>query len=170
MAETLEEDIQRIIEERSNLWMWMSLLASAYSFEQALALLVRATDDMAYGVQHKRTHPRRTLRHEFLIHLKAIMFSVGLVLAIIFSLGLTAFGKILLQWASQIFVFPQITVDGWSFFVYGLPFLVLILYLTIFYRAAPKSYTPRLTHAVVTFQNKIDAVRKTRRRLHLKGR
>lgn len=57
IADTLETDIQRIVKQRSDLWLWVSLLFAAYSFEQALALLVRATDDLAYGDDIKQTYP-----------------------------------------------------------------------------------------------------------------
>lgn len=149
MAVTLEEDIQRIVSQRSDLWLWISLFAAAYSFEKGLAILVRATDARAYKTNGASLMASR----EFLVHIKSVLFAIGLVMAITISLGLTVFGNLLLQWLNQNLALPPLLFDAWDslhLLVYAIPFVALICYLTIFYLSAPRSYTPRLLHAFVT--------------------
>ena len=152
MADTLEDDINRIVSQRSNLWLWISLFAAAYNFEKGLAILVRASDAKAYGQKGKGSSILKALvsSSEFLVHIKSILYAIGLVISIIISLGLTVFGNILVQIARQNFNLSPIFLDIWNITVYGIPFIVLIAYLTIFYFSAPRSYTPRFLHAIST--------------------
>ncbi len=152
MAATLESDIQRIVGQRSDLWLWVSLFAAAYNFEKGLAILVRATDAKTYGERNRTPSLFRgiTSSSELLIHIKSILYAVGLVMAIIISLGLTVFGNILVQWFDSNFNLPSMFLFTWNLLIYAIPFVVLIFYLTIFYLSAPRSYTPRLLHALVT--------------------
>ena len=152
MATTLENDIQRIVAQRSDLWLWVSLFAAAYNFEKGLAILVRATDAKTYGERRSTPSLFRgiTSSAEFLIHIKSILYAVGLVMVIIVSLGLTVFGNILVQWFNYNFNLPSMFLDTWNILMYAIPFVVLILYLTIFYLSAPRSYSPHMLHAIVT--------------------
>ncbi len=152
MASTLENDIQHIVNQRSDLWLWVSLFAAAYNFEHGLAILVRATDKKAYG--DKKSHASilggMASSIDFLVHIKSILCAVGLVAAIMISLGLTVFGNILIQWVGDNFTLNPIFLTTWNLLIYAIPFSVLIVYLTIFYLTAPRSYSPRLFHASVT--------------------
>lgn len=152
MAATLEEDIFRIVEQRSDLWLWVSLFAAAYSFEKALAILVRASDLKTYGDKLKKSMSLfgKIPLSDFLVHIKAVLYAIGLVMVIIISLGLTVFGKILLEWVSAGFELSPVIISTSNLAIYAIPFVVLVIYLTIFYISAPHSYTPRLRHAFVT--------------------
>jgi len=151
-ATTLEEDIFRIVGQRSDLWLWVSLFAAAYSFEKALAILVRASDLKTYGDKLKSSMSimGKINRADFLVHLKSALYAMGLVMVIIVSLGLTVFGKILLEWVDHSFHLSAVFLSTWNLLIYAIPFVVLVVYLTIFYRTAPHSYTPRLIHSFVT--------------------
>ncbi len=152
MATTLEEDIFRIVGQRSDLWLWVSLFAAAFSFEKALAILVRASDIKIYGDKLKKSMSLfgKIPLTDFLVHIKAALYAVGLVMVIIISLGLTVFGKILLEWVSASFELSPVIISTSNLAVYAVPFVVLVVYLTIFYISAPHSYTPHLLHAFVT--------------------
>lgn len=151
MADTLEDDINRIVAQRSNLWLWISLFAAAYSFEKGLAILVRASDVKAYK---KRKRPL-TMRNivscrDVLIHMKSILYAIGLVASIMISLGFMVFGNMFVEYVQKGFDLSNIILEIWSIIMYGIPLLVLIVNMTIFYMSSPRSYTPRVLHALLT--------------------
>lgn len=141
IAATLEADIQRIIAQRSDLWMWMGMLASLFNFEQGLAILVQASDMASYMSLEKKYR-------FFIINIKATFFSVGLVVAIMLSLGLIVFGEALVHIIYQNFTLPDVFTKTWRIIKYLLPFISLILYLTFFYIFAPKSGHPTFLSAI----------------------
>ena len=135
IAMTIEDDIQRIVSQRSDLWMWMGLLASTISFEQGLAVLVRATDHSYYKDASIWD-----------VHSKAILYVIGLLLAILLSLGLTVFGNAIVQFLDYEFQLPTVFLSTWSLLRFLLPFLALIMFLTIFYWTAPPNIRCNIAH------------------------
>lgn len=146
VALTLEADIQRVVAQRSDLWLWMGLLASMMSFQQGLAVLVRATDREHY---ESADNAERARKLTFLVHGKAVVFSVGLIVAIILSLGLLVFGEAMVQILCQVFPLPELFIRTWDWIKYVLPFVSLIVYLTIFYIFAPRANHPAVPAALV---------------------
>lgn len=146
VALTLEADIQRVVAQRSDLWLWMGLLASMMSFQQGLAVLVRATDREHY---ESADNVGKAKLLTFLVHGKAVIFSVGLIVAIVLSLGLLVFGEALVQILYQKFLLPEIFMKTWDWIKYVLPFVALIVYLTIFYIFAPQKNHPNVLAALM---------------------
>ena len=146
VAMTLEADIQRLVAQRSGLWMWMGLLTSMWSFQQGLAILVRATDRVNY---ESVDNAQKNNKLSFCAHGKAVLFSVGLIAAIVISLGLLVLMEAVVQYLRQTFLLPEIFVGTWYWIKYVIPFAVLIIYLTIFYMFAPISNPPTLLSAIV---------------------
>ena len=146
MANTIENDIQRVVSQRSDLWMWMGLLVSMFSFQQGLAVLVRATDRENYD---SADNVEKSKRLTFWVHGKAVIFSIGLIAAIVLSLGLIVFGEAAVQILYQAFPLPDVFMHTWSWGKYALPFVSLIIYLTIFYVFAPTKNHPPVSAALV---------------------
>ena len=147
VASVLETNIQRIVAQQNNLWLWMSLLASAYSFQSGLEILVRATDYAGYLNRHQNKTKKNFM--SFFVSMKSLVFSIGLVLAIVLSLGVMIIENTFIRSLKQTLLLPEIFLNSWYWVSYFLPFVVLILFLTIFYLLAPHSYTPKLSHAVI---------------------
>lgn len=144
-AVTLAGDIQRIVSQRSGLWMWMGLLASLASFQQGLAVLVRAVDREHY----ESTDYEKARKLAFWVHGKALIFSVGLMGAIILSLGMWLFGEAAVQFLSQMFPLPEFFLWMWDWGKYILPFGALIVFLTGFYVLAPRENRPEVLPSMI---------------------
>ncbi len=143
VAVTLEMDIQRVVAQRSDLWMWMGLLFSLVSFQEGLAVMVRATDREHYEIADRNADSLlKVMKFSFWVHGKAVIFSVGLIAAIILSLGLLVFGDTVVQLLCQAFPLPEFFLRTWDWVKYVLPFGALIVYLTIFYIFAPYENHP----------------------------
>lgn len=142
IAGVIKEDVVRILAQRSSLWLWLSLLISAVSFEQALAILVRATD---YKTYHGKSY-----WFDIVVHVKSVLFSIGLVVGIVLSLGLIVFGDIIIRYIHNYFPLPVFILSIWKFVKYILPFVSLIMMLTAFYFYAPHSYTPKIVPTMFT--------------------
>ena len=154
MADALEADVIRIVSQRSDLWLWVSLIFSAISFEQGIAILVRSSDIEGYRNSGEKKVVDIFLtsctKIDILVHEKSILYAIGLVISIMFSLGLTAFGNIIIHVLKDNFILPNVFLGVWNILAYAIPFMVLSVYLTIFYLSAPHTYAPYATHAVVT--------------------
>ena len=87
---------------------------------------------------------------DILIHLKSILYAIGLVASITISLGFMVFGNMFVEYVQRDFNSSAIILEIWSIILYGIPFLVLIVNMTIFYMSSPRSYTPRVLHALLT--------------------
>ena len=146
VAVTLEADIQWVVAQRSDLWMWMGLLASLVNFQQGLAVMVRATDRENYESADNR---EKAMKLTFLVHGKAVIFSVGLIVAIILSLGLLVFGEAVVQLLCQAFPLPELFLRTWDWIKYALPFGALIVYLTVFYVFAPHEKHPAVLPSMI---------------------
>ena len=136
VAITIEDDIQRILKQQNNLWSFMGLIASSASFAQGLGILVRATDPVNY--QNPEARKQGLISYmDYVVASKAFLLAIGLIIAIILSLGLTVFGNAIVQFLEENYQLPDVFLNTWYLLKYLLPFIVLILFLTIFYWAAP---------------------------------
>jgi membrane protein len=147
MAGPLMSDITRIMASRSSLWMWVTGLFSLYSFVQGLVILTRATDSLDYA---QTENIARDNRHNVLVYAKGIIFTFGLMVVIFLSLGLPVFGNSLVYYLNESSHFPAFFLWLWNFLRVFLPFVVLVVWLTIFYIFAPHSYTPPFRQALIT--------------------
>jgi len=147
MAGPLMSDITRIMASRSSLWMWVTGLFSLYSFVQGLVILTRATDSLDYA---QTENIARDNRHNVLVYAKGIIFTFGLMVVIILSLGLPVFGNSLVYYLNESSHFPAFFLWLWNFLRVFLPFVVLVVWLTFFYIFAPHSYTPPFRQALIT--------------------
>ncbi len=147
MAGPLMSDITRIMASRSSLWMWVTGLFSLYSFVQGLVILTRATDSLDYA---QTENIARDNRHNVLVYAKGIIFTFGLMVVIFLSLGLPVFGNSLVYYLNESSHFPAFFLWLWNFLRVFLPFVVLVVWLTLFYIFAPHSYTPPFRQALIT--------------------
>ena len=133
MATSLNDYIAELVEQRSGFWTWVSLVVSLWSFENGMGLLVRATDFETY---------KQGGWLNVLLHVKSVLYSFGLVLTIMISLGFTVFGNAIMQYLKRYYELPGALVTVWEFGIYIVPFVVLVLLFMLFYRSAPHSYRP----------------------------
>lgn len=147
MASPIIEDIHRIMASRSTLWMWVTGLFSMYSFVQGLVILTRATDSLDYA--HTQDMARDT-GHNLLVYAKGIIFTFGLMLVILLSLGLPVFGNTVVYYLDETIGLPSAFLALWNVFCILVPFAVLVVWLTFFYIFAPHSYTPPIRQAGLT--------------------
>ena len=147
MAGPIITDIRRIVATRSTLWMWVTGLVSLYNFVQGLEILTRATDSL----DHARTAElARDMRQTILVHVKGVIFTFGLMLVIILSLGLPIFGNSAVHYLNNALGLPDAFLTLWRILSFVVPFAVLVIWLTFFYIFAPHSYTPPFRQAAIT--------------------
>ena len=147
MAEPIMSDINRIVTSRSNLWMWVSGFVSLYSFVQGLVILTRATDSLDYT---NTEYMARDLKQNVLVYAKGIIFTLGLMLVILLSLGMPVFGNAFVNYLDETSHLSAAFLNLWHVASILVPFLVLIAWLTCFYIFAPHSYTPPFHQALLT--------------------
>ena len=151
MAVALEGDIQRIIEQRSPLWMMMGAIFGAYSFEKGVEILTRVADTQDFETLGERMNNPRA---NFSLRLKSILFVMGLVLTIVALLGLTVFGNALVHECNAYFALPDAFFSLWNYVRYPVPFAMMVIWLTFFYTFAPSRKNREATehataHAIV---------------------
>ena len=147
VAVTLSANIQHAIAERSSVWMWMAGLFSMWNFVKGIEILIRATDSTDFYSGEKR---EKFSRRQIRVHTKGIIFTFGMIFTIIISLGLTVFGNAVVYALDERFPLSWLFLIAWNVLRFLLPFGVMVLWLTIFYIAAPHSYTPSFFHSFVT--------------------
>ena len=147
MAAPLIADIKKLVLARSSLWMWVTGFVSLYSFVQGLEILTRATDSLDYAHTEDLA---RDIRHTLLIHVKGVIFTFGLMIVIILSLGLPVFGNTAVHYLDDNFGLPMAFIMLWDILRFIVPFAVLVVWLTCFYIFAPHTYTPPFRQAALT--------------------
>ena len=147
MAGPLLGDIKRLMAARSTLWMWVTGLVSLYSFVQGLTILTRATDSLDYN---QTAAMAKDNRHNVLVYVKGIIFTFGLMIVIFLSLGLPVFGNSIIYYLDESNHFSTFFLWMWNVLRIFLPFVVLVVWLTLFYVFAPHSYTPPFRQAFIT--------------------
>ena len=144
--EVLEEHIEHIVEQTNDIWMFAGLFVSAYSFENGLAILVRATDNETYARRVKKSFLEMT-PEKICVHIKSVLYALGLVLVVVVSNILAIFGNSVVGWIGSKFALPTAFLGALNLAIYIIPFVVLIIGLTLFYLFAPYSYTPPISDA-----------------------
>lgn len=146
IAGPIMADIRRIVASRSTAWMWVSAVFAMYSFVQGIEILIRATDSLDYARTEELAH---NTRQNVLVHIKGIIFTLGLMVVILFSLGLPVFGNAFFQYLNESLVLPWALVLLWDILRFAAPFAVIVVWLTLFYIFAPHSYTPTFRQAAL---------------------
>lgn len=144
-AEPLKENIIRIINGRSTLWLFIGLLVSVWTASRGTSVLIRGMDCIAHG--------NRNIQSWLAVNLKACFFTVFLVVTMIVSLGLIVFANAII-WVihSYVFAFPDFFLQLWKWLRYIIPFVVMSLFLSVFYRWAPdRKYKKFFPLVVVSF-------------------
>jgi membrane protein len=131
----LVDNIHRIFEARSTIWMAVGLLTGLWASAQGVQVMIQSSD--------QAFHEDRNKQNWFILKFKSMLFMILLVLSIIISLGLTVFGNALVYGMRHIFDLPSIFFTLWDWAKYGLPFTSLITTLTFFYRFSPCTYRPK---------------------------
>lgn len=131
----LVDNIHRIFEARSTIWMAVGLLTGLWASAQGVQVMIQSSD--------QAFHEDRNKQNWFILKFKSMLFMIFLVLSIIISLGLTVFGNALVYGMRHIFDLPSIFFTLWDWAKYGLPFTSLITTLTFFYRFSPCTYRPK---------------------------
>ena len=129
-AASMEENIARIIAGRSTIWLFAGLGGAVWTASQGTAVLVRGMDKIFFQ--------DRNIQSWFKVSLKACFFTVFLVFAMILSLTLIVFANaavFLVQ--DYIMELPPVFWQVWRPSRYAIPFVVMSLSLSAFYRYAP---------------------------------
>lgn len=147
VAGPIMADIRRIVSARSTAWMWVTAVFAMYSFVQGIEILIRATDSLDYARTEELAHD---IRQTVLVHIKGVIFTLGLMVVILFSLGLPVFGNAFFQYLNDSLGLPEAMVILWDIFRFAAPFAVIVVWLMLFYIFAPHSYTPTFRQSALT--------------------
>lgn len=129
VATAMEENIFRILQARSSLWMTAALLAALWTSSQGVDTLIRGMDHIFYGNRNTQSY--------VVVKGKSLIFTIMLSLTMIVSLVLMVFGNALVYGAADYFTIPSVFLEIWVMAKYGIPFVMIALSLAVFYYAAP---------------------------------
>lgn len=147
VAVVINADVSHMVGSRNTLWMWVAGLMAMYSFVQGIENLIRAADSLDFSLAKKMTDNRQeTLR----VHIKGVVFTIGLMIVILASLGIPVFGNAIVELISASIALPEAFMTFWDILRFIVPFVVLIIWLTFFYICAPHHYTPTFKNAGLT--------------------
>ena len=133
LAVSMEANVERIIAGRSSIWLFAGLIGTIWTASQGAAVLVRGMDKIFFR--------DRNIQSWLKVSLKACVFTVFLVFAMILSLLLIVFANaVIFLIQESVFSFPDLFWDIWKPSRYGIPFVVMSLSLAFFYRYAPNRY------------------------------
>lgn len=129
VAVAMEDNIYRIVQSRSTLWMAAGLLVALWTSSQGVDTLIRGMDQIFHG--------DRNVQHYFSVKTKSLFFTVLLSLSMVLSLSLLVFGNALVYGIAAYFQIPPVFLDIWTWIKYGIPFCIIALFLAGFYQLAP---------------------------------
>ncbi len=140
-AASMEANIARIIAGRSTIWLFAGLAGAVWTASQGTAVLVRGMDKIFFQDRNTQSWLK--------VSLKACFFTVCLVVAMILSLLLIVFANAVIFFVQDyIFELPDIFWDIWRPARYVIPFIVMSLSLSAFYRYAPNRYITKWTRII----------------------
>ena len=140
-AASMEENIARIIAGRSTIWLFAGLGGAVWTASQGTAVLVRGMDKIFFQ--------DRNIQSWFKVSLKACFFTVFLVFAMILSLTLIVFANaVVFLVQDYIMELPPVFWQVWRPSRYAIPFVVMSLSLSAFYRYAPNRYITKWTRII----------------------
>ena len=140
-AASMEENIARIIAGRSTIWLFAGLGAAVWTASQGTAVLVRGMDKIFFQ--------DRNIQSWLKVSLKACFFTVFLVFAMILSLTLIVFANaVIFLVQDYIMELPPVFWQVWRPSRYAIPFVVMSLSLSAFYRYAPNRYITKWTRII----------------------
>lgn len=130
IAVNMKYHIDKVIAQRSSLWLFIGLFASIWSASQGIDIIIRAVDKVFFTDRNKQSW--------FIIKMKSIVCTLLLSFAIILSLGLMVFGNGAVYALHYYFTFPTVILKLWTLLKYVIPFAILVISLCFFYRFAPE--------------------------------
>ena len=140
-AASMEENIARIIAGRSTIWLFAGLGAAVWTASQGTAVLVRGMDKIFFQ--------DRNIQSWLKVSLKACFFTVFLVFAMILSLTLIVFANaVIFLVQDYIMELTPVFWQVWRPSRYAIPFVVMSLSLSAFYRYAPNRYITKWTRII----------------------
>lgn len=147
VAASMQNNIYRIIQSRSIIWMLGGLIFSLWTSSRGVQTLISATDQCFFDNRNLQPYIRRCA--------KSIVFTVLITFAMILTLGLIVFANAVVYALFNYFRLNHILLDIWNIFRFTIPFCVLVLSMALFYRFAPqqkiaKSSTILITSLLVT--------------------
>ncbi len=140
-AHALEGYIYRIIAGRSTIWLVIGLICALWSGAQGIDVVIRSTDKAISNDRNKQSW--------LSVKAKSLLFTLLIVFAMILSLGVTVFGNAVVYALDYYFTLPDVFLHTWNLLKYLLPFLTLVLSLSVFYRYATHSYRTKWIRAAV---------------------
>lgn len=140
-AASMEENIARIIAGRSTIWLFAGLGGAVWTASQGTAVLVRGMDKIFFQ--------DKNIQSWLKVSLKACFFTIFLVFAMILSLTLIVFANaVIFLVQDYIMELPSVFWQVWRPSRYAIPFVVMSLSLSAFYRYAPNRYITKWTRII----------------------
>ncbi len=129
VAKTMEENIIRILQARSSIWLIVGLAGAIWTSSQGVDTLIRAMDEAFLGDRNRQSY--------LMVNAKSIIFTLFISFAMILSLGLIVFGNAVVYAIAYYFKVPALFLDLWTIAKFGIPFSIVALSLGFFYQYAP---------------------------------
>ncbi len=138
-AVALEGYVYRIIAGRSSIWLVLGLVAALWSGAQGIDVVIRSTD--------KAMSNDRNRQSWITVKAKSLLFTLLIVFAMVLSLGITVFGNAVVYALDYYFTLPAMFLHTWNLLKYAVPFFILVLSLSVFYRYATHRYRTKWSRA-----------------------
>lgn len=135
IATVMLNNVHRIIEARSSIWLFTGLIISFWAASQGMQILVQASD--------QTFHKDRNKQNWFRVKFKSMIFMLFLTFSILVSLVLMVFGNAAVYAIHHIFYLPAFFLQLWTLTKYVISVSSLIVTLTIFYHFAPYAFRPK---------------------------
>lgn len=129
VAVTMEQNIIRILQARSSIWLIVGLAGALWTSSQGVDTLIRAMDAAFLGDRNRQSY--------IMVNAKSIIFTLFISFAMILSLGLIVFGNAVVYAIAYYFKVPALFLDLWTVVKFGIPFNIVAFSLGFFYQYAP---------------------------------
>lgn len=123
------ENIYRIIQSRSSLWLWLGLFGALWTSSQGINVMIRGMDKIFSGNRNSQSWIK--------VNIKSLMFTLLITFGMILSLGMIVFINAVVYAIFYYFSIPPIFLSVWNIAKYAIPFVTIMISLAIFYRYAP---------------------------------
>lgn len=135
MAVSMEANVYRIVATRSSIWLFIGLVGAVWSASQGVDVIIRSIDKIFFTDRNKQSW--------IMVKVKSVIFTLLITFGMILALGLMVFGNGVVYALNYFFTLPDVFLDLWTMIKYAIPFVSIVLSLSIFYRFAPeKNHAP----------------------------
>lgn len=142
VAKVLEENILRIIQSRSSLWLIIGLATALWTSSQSVDTMIRAADKAFTGDRNIQSYLR--------VKVKSIFFTLFISFGMILSLGLIVFANAVVYAVDYYLEVAPVLLRAWTILKFGFPFVIISFSLALFYHLAPLRRVMQWKHIVVT--------------------